>query len=322
MAIDRETQVLTDAYASGIRDPRQLANFMAQVTHESNGLNRLEESFRYTRNIQQIPAQAAWRDGADALESARRHALQGKPERLAELMYGGRNGNDEPGDGWKYHGRGYIPLTGKDNYRAAGEALKLDLVNHPDLAQDPANASRIASWYWANRVPEAARDDVKAATLAINGKYNGLEDREQRFAAWQKRLTPEVMQRLAASETQAAAPSVDRALLEQARTGVRAIDAGMGRAPDQASENLSAALAAQAKTHGLTRIDHVVLSDDGQRAFAVQGDMASPSKMVAEVRTAEAVVTPVRQSEATMAAARPTAAPDEPKPPHDPNLAR
>ncbi|SFW62873.1 XVIPCD domain-containing protein [Luteibacter sp. UNCMF366Tsu5.1] len=196
MAIDRETQVLTEAYAAGIRSPRELANFMAQVTHESNGLNRLEESFRYTRNISQIPVQSAWREGPEALESARLQALQGRPERLAELMYGGRNGNDAPGDGWRYHGRGYIQLTGKDNYRAAGEALDLDLVKHPELAADPQNASRIAVWYWENRVPEQAREDVRAATHAVNGKYNGLEDRQTRFHDWERRLTPEVMQRL------------------------------------------------------------------------------------------------------------------------------
>ncbi len=196
MTIDRETQMLADATAAGITSPRELANFMAQVTHESNGLNRLEESFRYTRNISQIPVQSAWREGPEALESARVQALQGHPERLAELMYGGRNGNDQPGDGWRYHGRGYIQLTGKDNYRAAGEALDLDLVGHPELAAEPQNASRIAVWYWENRVPEAARENVRAATLAVNGKYNGLEDREARFEDWQRRLTPEVMQRL------------------------------------------------------------------------------------------------------------------------------
>ncbi|MGS8542328.1 glycoside hydrolase family 19 protein, partial [Salmonella enterica subsp. enterica serovar Anatum] len=82
------------------------------------------------------------------LEQARKEALQGKPEHLAELMYGGRNGNDHPGDGYAYHGRGYIQLTGKSNYRAAAEALQLDLVKHPELASQPENAAKIAVWYW------------------------------------------------------------------------------------------------------------------------------------------------------------------------------
>jgi putative chitinase len=397
MAIDRETQVLTDATAAGITNPRELANFMAQVTHESNGLNRLEESFRYTRNISQIPVQSAWREGPEVLEAARKEALMGKPEHLAELMYGGRNGNDEPGDGWKYHGRGYIQLTGKDNYRAAGEALDLDLLKHPELAADPQSASRIAVWYWENRVPENARDDVRAATKAVNGKYNGLEDREHRFEEWQHRLTPDVMHRLAegnvgnpqpalpAHGTNKASPlkegasgedvrllqgslarlgytngqdgelhtdgkfgpgtraaleafqrdhhlvadgvagprtmealaqakhqdAVQRAaqsarldnpmhpqhaMYEQARNAVYALDAKYGRTSDKQSDQLAGALTAEAKRQGLSKIEHVLLSDDGSRAYAVQGDLNSPTKRTVDVDTAKAVNTPIEQS--------------------------
>lgn len=320
MAIDRETQVMMDAYSAGIRSPRELANFMAQVTHESNGLNRLEESFRYTRNVYQIPVQAAWREGSDALESARKAALQGKPEKLAELMYGGRNGNDAPGDGWNYRGRGYLPLNGKDNYRAAGEALGVDLVGNPELAAEPAHASKIAAWYWENRIPEQAKENVKEATRAINGKFNGLEDRERRFDEWERRLTPEVMLRLESGhvgKTMPEAPKpvedplhrtgvphgstsglspADQALLEQARKAVHELDRQHGRQPDQFSENLSGSLAASAKRDGLTRIDSVVLSDDASRAFAVQGNTDSPHKRVSELPTGDAVNTPIEQS--------------------------
>ncbi len=200
MATDRESQLLLDATAAGITSPRELANFMAQVTHESRDLTRLEEGFRYTKSISQIPVRSAMREGAEALESARLEALQGKPEKLAELMYGGRMGNDEPGDGYKYRGRGYIQLTGKENYEKAGEALGLDLKNHPELASEPRNASRIATWYWNERVPERSQENVTAATRAINGGLNGLADREQRFDKWQRTLTPEVMERLGSGE--------------------------------------------------------------------------------------------------------------------------
>lgn len=402
MAIDRETQVLNDATAAGITRPRELANFMAQVTHESNGLNRLEESFRYTRNISQIPVQSAWREGPEALDAARKQALMGKPETLAELMYGGRNGNDEPGDGWKYHGRGYIQLTGKANYRAAGEALDLDLVKHPELAADPQNASKIAVWYWENRVPDNAKEDVRAATKAVNGKYNGLENREHRFEDWQHRLNPEVMRRLAEGNVGRPQPShpvdapaplttltqgakgedvrllqgslarlgytpgphgelhtdgvfgagtraaleafqrdhhltadgvagpktmeaiaqakhqdavqrtatanrldnpahPDHALFEQSRAAVHALDAQYKRTPDVQSDQLAGAAAVEAKRQGLTKIDHVVLSDDGSRAYAVQGDPNSPLKRMAEVDTAKAVNTPIEQSSADIA---------------------
>ena len=421
MTIDRETQILSDAHAAGIRSPRELANFMAQVTHESNGLNRLQESFRYTKGIAQIPVEAAWRQGAQALDAARKEALKGQPEKLAELMYGGRNGNDEPGDGYRYHGRGYIQLTGKANYLAAGKALNLDLVDKPELAADPKNASRIAVWYWQNRVPENARADVKAATKAVNGKFNGLQDRMDRFDAWEKRLTPDVMARIGKSHasvvgaaalgaialsegasgedvrklqtrladldfrdannqpikadgrygraTRDAVKSAQRrlgmdddgiagpdlllqmeqqrdvmeasaeftpmphvrhdrhrpslapygyaegevpgmcraplmnqpehpqhALFAQARDAVHRLDEQHKRAPDAQSENLAAALTVAAHKEGMHRIDHAALSKDASLAFAVQGELASPLKRVAEVPTQQAVATPLAKS--------------------------
>lgn len=200
MAMDRETQLLQAAADAGIDSREELANFMAQVCHESDGLTRLEEGFRYTKGTWQIPVKSAMREGAEALESARLGALQGKPEKLAELMYGSRMGNDEPGDGYKYRGRGYIQLTGKNNYEQAGEALDLELVKHPELAADPENAARIATWYWQQNVPEAAREDVKKATQAINGGLNGLADRETRYEKWHETLTPELMEMLSAGK--------------------------------------------------------------------------------------------------------------------------
>lgn len=200
MTTDRETQLLQAASTAGISSQKELANFMAQVGHESGGLTRLEESFRYTKGTWQIPVKSAMREGKEALEDARLEALQGKPEKLAELMYGGRMGNDEPGDGYKFHGRGYMQLTGKDNYRAAGEALGLDLVKHPELAAEPENAAKIATWYWNSRVPESAREDVTKATHAINGGENGLADRQARFDKWEKALTPELMEKLSTGD--------------------------------------------------------------------------------------------------------------------------
>lgn len=200
MTTDREMQLLQAASAAGIDSQKELANFMAQVGHESGGLTRLEESFRYTKGTWQIPVKSAMREGKEALEDARLEALQGKPEKLAELMYGGRMGNDEPGDGYKFHGRGYMQLTGKDNYRAAGEALGLDLLKHPELAAEPENAAKIATWYWNSRVPESSREDVTKATHAINGGENGLADRQARYEKWEKALTPELMEKLSTGD--------------------------------------------------------------------------------------------------------------------------
>jgi hypothetical protein len=77
----------------------------------------------------------------------------------------------------------------------------------------------------------------------------------------------------------------DNALFQQARGGVHRLDAQQGRQPDHLSENLAGALTVEARREGLSRIDHVVLSDDASRTYAIQGDFNSPFKHVAEVQT-------------------------------------
>lgn len=313
MSTDRESQLLRQATDAGIDSPRELANFMAQAGHESRGLSRLNESFNYTRATSQIPVEAAWRSGNDALESARQEALRGRPNDLAELMYGGRLGNDAPGDALKYHGRGYLPLTGKENYERAGQALDLDLVNQPELAAQPEHAARIAVWQWQTRVPEHARENVREATYAINGAMNGVEDRLRRFDAWQQKLTPGVMQRLArgdvgeqASLGQAPGQSGAAAnrLFDDARTQLQQLGPRSGLQSDRELDNAAGALAVSAQKAGLQQIDHVVAGNDGRRLFAVQGTMGDPAMLRASVDRVEAAQQPLERSSQQLAAAQ------------------
>ena len=167
---------LTAAMAeAGITDPNEQAAFMGQMHHESAGFTQLEESFNYSSadRIMDV-SRTARNQGPEA-------AMAQGPEAVAELMYGGRMGNTEPGDGHRYRGRGFTQLTGRDNYTAASESLGIDLVNNPDMATDPEVAAKVATWYWQNRggLSEAAqRGDTSEVTRLINGGQNGLEDRE------------------------------------------------------------------------------------------------------------------------------------------------
>lgn len=90
----------------------------------------------------------------------------------------------------------------------------------------------------------------------------------------------------------------DHALFQQARTAVHQLDASHQRAPDARSDNFAASLAVAARGNGMSKIDHVVLSDDASRAYAVQGDLKSPFKQIAQVDTAQAMAAPVEQSSA------------------------
>lgn len=93
----------------------------------------------------------------------------------------------------------------------------------------------------------------------------------------------------------------DHAVFQQAMTGVQKVDAQHGRPSDQHSENLAAALTTAARSQGMSRVDHVVMSDDGSRAFGVQGDLNSPFKQIAAVDVGHAVNTPVQQSTEALA---------------------
>ncbi len=217
MPTENEINMLAAARAAGITSREEMANFMGQMGHESGGFTRLEEGFRYTRGIHQIPVASARREGDQVLEAARVEALAGRPQELARLMYGARMGNDDAGDGYLYRGRGYTQLTGEGNYRDAGVGVNLELVAHPGLAADRENAQRIALWYWESRVPQADRDDVSRTTFAINGGNNGLADRLDRYDAWHATLTPEFVADLDAGRVRAGAgiqPAVGRPAME------------------------------------------------------------------------------------------------------------
>lgn len=97
--------------------------------------------------------------------------------------YEGRNGNTETGDGYKYRGRGFLHLTGKENYEKAGKKLGLDLVNDPDLVSTPKVAAATAIWYWVNRVRPDVSDfsDVEEVTYQVNGGDRGLKQRKENF---------------------------------------------------------------------------------------------------------------------------------------------
>lgn len=131
----------------------RLAAFIAQVGHESGQLRSLVEDLNYRADrIRQIgqgsPAGSRWRSLVPRADE-----LGGKPEKFANAVYGGRMGNgpEVSGDGWRYRGRGLIQLTGRDNYRAAAEALGLPLLDEPGLLEQAEHAAQSAGWWWKSR---------------------------------------------------------------------------------------------------------------------------------------------------------------------------
>ena len=146
----------------------ELAQFLAQTKHESWDHSKLQE----------VP------QGDPKKYFANKYDPNLAPK-TAKIL-----GNIRSGDGEKYHGRGFIQLTGRDNYRMASKALNIDLINHPDLAKDPSTAAKIALWYWNTRVKPKVQnfDDTVAVTKTINNAMFGLEDRLANFIDYKKRV--------------------------------------------------------------------------------------------------------------------------------------
>jgi predicted chitinase len=99
-------------------------------------------------------------------------------------------GNTKAGDGERYKGRGFIQLTGRYNYKRAGEALGIPLEKNPELAADPEIAAQVAIWFWKLRVQPRVDNfkDVKAVTKPINPGLRGLADRKEKFQAYKVAL--------------------------------------------------------------------------------------------------------------------------------------
>ena len=163
----------------GIDPPSRAAHFLAQTCHES-------DQFCTTVEYGDAAYFAQHYDGR------------------ADL------GNNQPGDGARFCGRGLIQITGRANYAAMGAALGLDLLDNPAQAADPAISLRIACEFWKSRALNdfADQDDALAVTWRVNGGFNGLADRQAALARAK-----------AALGTTGAPPAAPRPTLQQNNKG-------------------------------------------------------------------------------------------------------
>ena len=181
MGLDTKYKTLLNNY--NINTPLRLAHFFSQLEHES-GLKPISENLNYSEKGLLKTFKKYF-----TLEQAKQYAR--KPIQIASRVYANRmgNGSEETMEGFKYRGRGFIQLTGKNNYILLSKDTRIDFLNSPDLLLQEPNAMISALWYWnknnLNRF--ADKDDCKGLTKAINGGYNGLDHREELLIKWKNK---------------------------------------------------------------------------------------------------------------------------------------
>lgn len=169
------------------KNPLRVAHFMAQILHESGAFTIQFENLNYS--AERLPK--VWPKRFLPLGPLDPQLYAHNPEKLANEVYGGRMGNNLPGEGFKYRGRGLLQLTGKDSYAEASTILRKSDSNAPDFTSEPdavVNAEwclKVAASEWdAKGCNELAdQDAIHTITKRINGGLIGISERIE----WSKR---------------------------------------------------------------------------------------------------------------------------------------
>jgi putative chitinase len=162
-----------------IDTPLRLAHFLAQCAHESGDFKATIESLNYSAKglLATFPKYFTAETAA---------LYERKPEKIANIVYANRMGNNNISDGWKYKGRGYIQLTGKSGYAAFDKIVPEDILANPDLVASKYPLLS-AAWFWDSKNLNTLADNGKSdavvtqITKKVNGGTIGLEDRIAKF---------------------------------------------------------------------------------------------------------------------------------------------
>jgi len=294
--------MLNEMAAQGITDPNEQAMLMAEVDHESGGFTSTKEKSHTRASTVMAVSKTAREAGLPAVEAA---VAQGG-DAVAELMYGGRMGNTEKGDGAKYKGRGLIQLTGKDNYAAASKDLGIDLVNHPELAESPEVTAKTAVWFWKkNKLGESAKNgDVRANRRGINNGDNGLADVKNKYGKYLVAANNGEF-KTAATEPKPSVASISDDPTQSGRFKYETLEGGKVQVTDNESGTIELASDEQAnayrKQQGKPYLDKVAAINSGDMSMynrLAAGPVNAASMVSAPVPSAPVMPTSPKIAEA------------------------
>lgn len=164
-----------------LNTPLRLAHFLSQCGHESGGFKLTQENLNYS-------AQGLQGIFGKYFPGNLEESYARQPQKIASRVYANRmgNGDEASGEGWKFRGRGYIQLTGKDNYKAFSAAINEDCVANPDLVATKYPLASAAWFFHKNgihKIADGGATDavVTSVTKRVNGGTIGLPDRIKHF---------------------------------------------------------------------------------------------------------------------------------------------
>jgi putative chitinase len=172
-----------------ITEPLRLSHFLAQIAHESGNFQFVAENLNYSADSLLKVFPKYFKDKATADLYAR------KPEMIGSRVYANRmgNGDEASKEGFKFRGRGYIQLTGKDNYKAFSTFIGEDCVANPDLVSTKYPMDSAIWFFDKNKLwdicDKGAGDDIiTLVTKRVNGGTHGLADRLSKFKTFNSLL--------------------------------------------------------------------------------------------------------------------------------------
>ena len=173
---------------NGFSNSNRRAAFLAQCIHESGSFCHVAENLNYSAEGLVKIFHKYFPDLEHATPYAR------NPEKIANKVYASRmgNGDEHTGQGYKFRGRGFIQLTGKDNYTAFGKSINEDIASKPELV-GTQYALLSAAWFFSKnclkKCVDASDATVTAVTKCVNGGTNGLQERLEFFKKYYNLLT-------------------------------------------------------------------------------------------------------------------------------------
>ena len=174
----------------GINNPLRMAHFLAQCSHESINFTAVKENLNYSAKA----LMGTFKKYFPTLELALQY--ERKPEKIGNKVYANRmgNGDEASGDGFNFRGRGYIQLTGKNNYKAFSDFIGEDCVANPDLIATKYPLASAAFFFnnnnlWSICDKGDTSDVVLAVTKRVNGGTNGLAERQSNFDLYNSLLS-------------------------------------------------------------------------------------------------------------------------------------